>query len=269
MIDEGQSDFGKTSKTIHIDQMTVMELIWIPGGTFMMGDTFGDSGENSNELPVHQVRLDGYWIGKYPVTEEQWKAVMGVSIFDKLLNVFMNAFHQAGKKSGDPNAPATYVSWFKAQAFIEKVNERSAEKLRLPTEAEWEYAAREGGRKVRFGTGKETIGPDEANFNARSREPYSRTGEFREKTVPVGSFAPNALGLYDMAGNVWEWVNDGYERNYYKNSPERNPQAPGSGVDRVLRGGSWIDRPSNLRASYRKWQVAKVGNNLSGFRCAQ
>jgi formylglycine-generating enzyme required for sulfatase activity len=141
----------------------------------------------------------------------------------------------------------------------------------LPTEAEWEYAAREGGRQVRFGTGKDKIGPNEANFDAskKYKKSYSRSGIYRKKTTQVKSFSPNALGLYDMSGNVWEWVSDWYGKDYYKSSPRNNPKGPSSGESRVLRGGSWDDKPEFVRATSRPRGKPAKRNNYYGFRIAQ
>ena len=141
---------------------------------------------------------------------------------------------------------------------------------RITTEAEWEDAARAKGKIVRFGTGKDVIAPEEANFDARlkDKERYSLTGVFREKTLPVKSFLANALGLYDMAGNVREWVSDQYSKNYYSNSPRNNPKGPGSGPYRVMRGGSWFSDPGYLRAASRFFFDPDSRYFLIGFRLA-
>ncbi|PSJ71751.1 sulfatase-modifying factor protein, partial [Sphingobacteriales bacterium UPWRP_1] len=123
---------------------------------------------------------------------------------------------------------------------------------RLPTEAEWEYAAREGGKKVRFGNGQNTLRATEANFDASADyKPYSKIGEYRGKTVAVDSFKPNALGLYNMSGNVWEWCWDWFGGDYYKNSPRENPRGPETGSYRVLRGGRWSSLPQGCRVAFR------------------
>jgi len=123
---------------------------------------------------------------------------------------------------------------------------------------------------VRFGTGKDTIEPDEANFDASSKykKPYSRSGVYREKTVPVKSFSPNSLGLYDLSGNVWEWVQDWYDSGYYKKSPRNNPKGPSSGSGRVLRGGSWYDLPRRVRAAFRFGDAPSGRVSVIGFRLA-
>jgi formylglycine-generating enzyme required for sulfatase activity len=228
-----------TGGSTYTDPTTGMEFVRVKGGCYQMGDTFGDG----DEKPVHEVCVDDFYIGKYTVTQGQWQAVMGnnPSYF----------------KNGD-NYPVEQVSWNDAQDFINRLNEKVTPLnpplskgggkggYRLPTEAEWEYAAREGGRRVRFGTGTDTISSDIANFDASAsyKKPYSEVGQYRQKTTPVGSFRPNSLGLYDMAGNVWQWTADWYGENYSSESPKSNPTGPNSGQYRVLRGGPWSNWPS-------------------------
>ena len=130
----------------------------------------------------------------------------------------------------------------------------NANGYRLPTEAEWEYAARGGGKKVRFGNGKDVADPKEINFNGEKdyKKPYSLVGEYRRETVPVDSLnSLNALGLHDMSGNVYEWCWDWYDQKYYAKSPTTNPRGPSAGSFRVLRGGSWFSDPRYVRAAYR------------------
>ena len=165
------------------------------------------------------------------------------------------------------------MSWDDAQEFIEKLNARSGRKYRLPTEAEWEYAAREGGKKVRFGTGRDTIGPDEANFDAskKYKRSYSRAGKYRRKTVPEGSFSPNGLGLYDMSGNVEEWCSDRFALDYYKSSPRNNPTGPSFwftwGAGRVVRGGSFSNGAVNMRSARRGTDTPGDRDAYNGARC--
>jgi len=226
-------------------------MIPIKGGTFDMGDTFGDGFDR--EKPVHKVRLSDYWLCKYPVTQGLWKAIMGEDN------------NPSGFK-GDDMLPVETVSWDDAQAFIEALNKKTGGQYRLPTEAEWEYAARaapspagegRGGAKIRFGNGKDIANSAEMNFNARKdyKEPYSIVGEYREKTTPVNRFKPNALGLYDMAGNVWNWCADWFEEDYYQQCQAQgtvsNPQGPDTGVYRVIRGGGWGYYPQGCRAACR------------------
>jgi len=190
-------------------------MVSIKGGCFEMGDTFGDGG--ADEKPVHRVCLDDFRMDKYEVTQAAYQAAMG---------------NNPSGHENCPNCPVEEVNWAEAKSYCGKVGKR------LPTEAEWEYAAREGGKQVKYGPGGNEVNCSTANFN-----------DCVGKTAPVGSHAPNALGLHDMAGNVWEWTADWYDD--YKNSPERNPKGPSSGTARVLRGGSWLKDAVITRASSR------------------
>jgi formylglycine-generating enzyme required for sulfatase activity len=230
------------------------DMIYVEGGTFQMGDTFGEG--KGDEKPVHPVTLDGYYLGQTEVTQALWREVMG-SDPPELYN------------EGCDQCPVERVSWEDAQAFIQKLNQRTGKKYGLPTEAQWEFAARERGRKVRFGNGKDILKPNEANFDASKfyKQPYSEVGEYRGKTIPVKTFAPNAQGLYDMSGNVWEWCQDWYDT--YPSSPARNPQGPSTGSDRVGRGGSWDAVPRLLRVAYRNRGFPTYRFNDLGFRLAR
>jgi formylglycine-generating enzyme required for sulfatase activity len=206
-----------------------------------MGDTFGTGGPE--EKPVHRVCVDGFSLGKNLVTQAQWQEVMGEN---------PSYFKQCGG-----NCPVEKVSWNDAQAFLQRLNEQTGKNYRLPSEAQWEYAARSGGKNEQWaGTS------DIHEFGAFAWLAENSGG----KTHPVGSRRPNGLGLYDMTGNVWEWCNDWYDEGYYKQSPEKNPQGPASGNNRVLRGGSWNDAAPSTRASER-WSYAPVSNYYNfGFR---
>ena len=222
-----------------------------------MGDTFGEG--HDSEKPVHEVCVDDFYLGEHEVTQGEWEAIMGNN--------------PSYYKNCGGDCPVELVSYDDVQEYIKRLNKKTALNYRLPTEAEWEYAAREGGRMVRFATGKDTIGPDEANFDASSdseyENPYSRSGVYRGKTIPVKSFSLNSLGLYDMSGNVWEWVQDWYDKDYYSNSPRNNPTGPRSGIYRVLRGGSWFNLPWSVRAATRSRDVPGIRLILNGFRVAQ
>ena len=234
------------------------ELVYVEGGTFLMGaqnsDPNGlnyDSDASENESPVHVVTLDSYYIGKYEVTQEMWKKVMGTN---------------PGYFTGNDNLPVEQVSWDDCQEFIARLNQMTGKNFRLPTEAEWEYAARGGQQdeytrtKGQSGTyykyaGSDTI-DDVAWYNGNSGG----------KTHPVGTKAPNALGLYDMGGNVWEWCSDLYGR--YNDTPQTNPTGSATGSDRVLRSGSWFSRPSDCRLSYRYDSSSDYHNLFIGLRLA-
>lgn len=195
----------------------VDNMVYVAGGTFQMGSASGN--------PVPSVTLSGFYIGRYEVTQEQWQAVMGSN--------------PSGFKGA--KRPVEHVSWDDCQEFIRKLNQLTGKNFRLPTEAEWEYAAR-GGNKSRgyIYSGSNVIG-DVAWYGENSGR----------QTHNVGTKAPNELGLYDMSGNVLEWCQDWYDSSYYSNSPQTNPTGPSSGSIRVLRGGSWYDSASYCRAANR------------------
>ncbi|MFZ3208837.1 MAG: formylglycine-generating enzyme family protein [Geobacteraceae bacterium] len=203
-----------------IDPITGMGFIPVPSGCFRMGDSFGDGA--FNEKPLHEVCLEGFSIGKYEVTQGQWKKIMGSN-------------PSSFTKCGD-DCPVENVGWDDMLEFIRRFNSRSGLNSRLPTEAEWEYAARSGGRTERYSGGQ----------NISDVGWYSANAD--KATHPVGQKRPNGLGIYDMSGNVCEWVSDWYGSGYYGESPQNNPQGPSSGGERVIRGGSWYDGQRGVRA---------------------
>jgi formylglycine-generating enzyme required for sulfatase activity len=233
-----------------------LQMAKIPAGQFTMGDLF-DEGSNA-EKPTHQFTISAFEIGKYEVTQDLWYAIMQTRPSDH-------------KNCSD--CPVEKVSWEDIHIFLQKLNALYPGKIyRLPTEAEWEYAAREGGKKVRFGNGKDVADPAQINFDGREshKESYSLAGLYREKTVAVGSLrSPNALGLHDMSGNVREWCSDWYGADYYKKSPAKDPLGPGSGSDRVCRGGSWVTYPRGCRVADRGNSAPGNRFNYLGFRLAR
>jgi len=218
------------------DPTTGIEMAFVKGGCYQMGDTFGES----DEKPVHEVCLDDFYIGKYEITQGQWKAIMrnNPSWF---------------KDCGD-NCPVEHVSWNNIQEFIQKLNNKTGKNYRLPTEAEWEYAARSGGNSEKY-SGENNV--DSVAWY------YPNSGN---KTHPIGTKEPNGLGIYDMSGNVWEWVSDWYDSNYYKNRPKNNPTGPNSGFSRVLRGGSWSNNARSLQATSRSYGPPGNRSSLNGLR---
>ena len=197
-----------------------MEFVWIPAGEFRMGSTSGEA--FGDEQPVTSVRIsEGFWLGKYEVTQAEWQSVMGSN---------PSRFSDCGG-----NCPVEQVSWEDVQEFIGRLNaQEGGEVYRLPTEAEWEYAARAGTTGDRYGS---------LDGIAWYRENSS------SKTHPVGGKTPNAWGLYDMLGNVLEWVEDWF--GDYPGGAVTDPLGPGSGSDRVLRGGNWNSIARGSRASFR------------------
>ncbi len=239
----------------YTDAVTGMEFVPVKGGCFEMGDTFGEG--YFAEGPAHVVCLDDFRIGRHEVTKQQWKTVMGDS---------------AQNAGGEENHPVGSVNYHDVQAFIEKLNQRTGKQYRLPTEAEWEYACRSGGKKERFAglTNRDDLFLY-ANFcDASCQYNWMTTDQDDgyEGPSPVGTYRPNGLGLYDMSGNVWEWVADWFDQNYYERSPTYNPGGPDSGSDRVIRGGCWLSGQFYPRCAYRLGIPASMREADIGFRLA-
>ena len=220
-------------------------MVLIPGGSFQMGCVPGDSDCAAREKPRHRVTLDSFFMDVYEVTQGEYQRVIGTN---------PAKFNDCG-----PNCPVEMVSWNDAKSYCEKVGKR------LPTEAEWEYAARGGleGKKYPWGDARATC--DYAVMD------HGGDGCGKDRTWQVGSKpkGKNGYGLYDMAGNVWEWCEDWYGENYYASSSQNNPTGPLSGSARVLRGGSWLNYAWYLRASYRTGGTPTGSNGGIGFRCVR
>lgn len=221
-------------------------MVLVHGGAFTMGCTSEQQDCEDYEKPPHVVTVSDFYIGKYEVTQKQWRDIMG---------------DNPSRFEDCDQCPVENVSWDDVQEFLQKLNEKHPGKnYRLPTEAEWEYAARSGGGRGLFGNGKNVADPADINFDASTtyKKTYSVAGEYRQRTVPVGSLrSPNALGLHDMSGNVYEWCSDWY--GDYGSGSQINPQGPVSGSFRVCRGGSWFNAPQVCR-------VANRGNVTPGNR---
>ena len=219
------------------DPTTGIEFIFVKGGCFQMGDIFGDG--ESDEKPVHEVCIDDLYMGKYEVTQKEWNTIMGNN--------------PSNFKNCD-NCPVEQVSWNDIQEYINKLNQKTRKKYRLPTEAEWEYSARSGGKNEKYAGSNDVDSVAWYDSNSGT------------KTHPVGQKQPNGLGIYDMSGNVLEWVQDWYDSGYYKNSPKNNPKGADSGQYRLLRGASWDSEPQHLQASHRDWTVPSSRSSSFGFR---
>ena len=217
------------------------DMVRVEGGTFRMGAT-SEQGSDvwDNEKPVHSVTLSGYYIGKTEVTQALWKAVMGSN---------------PSKFIGD-NLPVEMVSWDDCQEFIRELNALTGQNFRLPTEAEWEFACR-GGNNSR---GYKYSGSN----NLGSVAWYD--GNSGNKTHPVGTKAPNELGIYDMSGNVWEWCADWY--GDYSSGAQTNPTGPYGGSNRVYRGGSWNYDVGRCRSSNRDFYYPWIRDIILGLRLA-
>lgn len=238
----------------YIETVTGMSFVWVPGGCFMMGTLPSDSSTvlADRGRPRHKVCVDGFFMGKYEVTQEEYKTIMG-----------KNPSRFWGKRH-----PVEHVSWYDTQRFISQLSRRSGKNFRLPTEAEWEYAARAGTSGFRYWGNR--IGCHHALFEngvlLNENGCSSYYGGSRG-TVAVGSYAPNQFGLYDMLGNVWEWCSDWYSAHYYANSPLRNPWGPDTELwGRVKRGGGWEDSAKYIKTSVRFWDRADDTNDDIGFR---
>jgi formylglycine-generating enzyme required for sulfatase activity len=217
--------------------ITSMEFVRIPAGEFQMGCSPGDTACDADEKPAHRVQITkAFEMGKYEVTQAQWEAVMGTN----------------PSKFKGADRPVESVSWDDAQEFLKRLNARQdGYRYRLPTEAEWEYAAR-------VGSSEKQTGPLDAVA--------WYDGNSGNQTHPIGQKQANGWGLYDMQGNVWEWCQDFYDENYYQSSPAQDPQGPSSRLGRVLRGGSWNYDPRGGRVSGRNGGTLDDRNGGIGFR---
>jgi len=225
------------AKTYRTKTKLEPEMVLVQGGTFYMGS---DTGVN-DELPIHNVSVSRFKMGKYEVTQAQWKAVMGAN---------------PSKFNTCATCPVENVNWYDVQEYLKKLNAITHKKYRLPTEAEWEYAARGGNKSKNYSYSGSNI-VDEASW-------YK--GNSKGKTEPCGSKKPNELGLYDMNGNVWEWCNDWYSEKDTPNSPDKNPQGSKSGTLKILSGGCWYLDSSYCRLGFRYYDNPKYNYEYVGFR---
>jgi formylglycine-generating enzyme required for sulfatase activity/uncharacterized caspase-like protein len=226
-----------------------LDLVRIPAGKFMMG-----SNEYSSEQPIHEASVREFWMGKYAVTNAQWQAIMGTKPSEK-----------CDVKFQGENQPVVAVSWDDAKEFCQKASQKTGKSIRLPSETEWEYACR-AGTTTPFHFG-ETITPDLVNYDGNNPYGDAPKGEYRQKTINVDSFSPNAWGLYQMHGNVREWCEDIWHRNY--NGIPQDGTAwitDGEALRFVLRGGSWYDVADFCRSADRFRLGAGGWLNFIGFR---
>ena len=260
-----------------------LDMVSIPGGIFIMGSSGGKGYDK--EKPQHKVIVKPFFMGKFPITQEQWQAVASLPKIKIDLNRDPSYF------KGE-NRPVEQISWYEAVEFCARLSRKIGKNYRLPSEAEWEYACR-AGTTTPFYFGK-TITTDLVNFNGNYIYASTLKGEFRQETTDVGIFPPNFFGLYDMHGNVWEWCADNWHDNYkdkpYKNSGKHKSGffsylflgvgkkenayfdggvwQGGDDTRRVFRGGSWGDYPWNCRAAFRGWNVPEWRCKYCGFRVA-
>ena len=234
-----RNKLADTNRTLIDPAILNPEMIFIMGGKFKMGSTLG----GDDERPVHTVILNDFYIGKYEVTQRQWRLVM----------------EQDTNKcyfEGCDSCPVERVSWNNVIEFIQKLNELTKMNYRLPTEAEWEYAAKGGSHSK---------GYKYSGSNADSLVAW-KVGISNVMTHPGGLKSPNELGIYDMSGNVFEWCSDWYSPTWYQVSPVHNPPGPNEGKFKVIRGGSWFYDYSGLRVTDRESANPSFRYGYSGFR---
>jgi formylglycine-generating enzyme required for sulfatase activity len=263
-----------------------MTLVQIPAGSFKMGSAESEVGRGAGEGPVHEVRISRpFWLGTHEVTNGQFRAFVqatgyqtdaeiakpagclrfvvgtGQQVFDPKCN-----WQNPGWTAGD-DLPVVCVSWRDANEFCKWLSTKEARTYRLPTEAEWEYACRAGSTTV-FAFGN-TLSSAEANFNGEQPYGHPSRGLFLGSVNKVGPYKPNAWGLYDMHGNVWEWCSDLFDPIYYLNSPSTDPRGPERGQSHVARGGSWTDSGAFCRSAMRGNGQPDYRTNFAGFRVAR
>ncbi|MHC5718659.1 MAG: formylglycine-generating enzyme family protein, partial [Nostoc sp.] len=243
-----------------------LEMVQIPGDTFVMGSPPEELEHQDDESPQHTVTVQPFFMGKYTVTQAQWKAVASLPQVNRKLDPEPSRFKGA-------NRPVEQVSWYEAVEFCDRLSQYKGRPYSLPSEAEWEYACR-AGTTTPFHFG-ETITSELANYRATETDGAGVKGTYREETTPVGSFnAANAFGLYDMHGNVWEWCLDDWHSNYegapidgspwFDNKNDNLSQKQGRAV---LRGGSWFIIPTFCRSASRNNNINRDNhNNNIGFR---
>ena len=233
------SDTYSTERNLAFTVKNVtFEMVYVEGGTFTMGcNSEEDSDCENDEKPLHEVTLPDFYIGKLEVNQSLWNAIMSQNPSDF---------------KGD-DLPVENVTWDDCLAFIKRLNKITKKNFRLPTEAEWEYAAHGGTRsKSYMYSGSNDLDEVAWHWNRRTHE--------------VGSKEPNELGIYDMTGNVWEWCSDWYDKNYYSNSPLESPKGISNGLYRVFRGGGWNAEDPYCRIVNRNGRNPDVSSNYVGFR---
>jgi formylglycine-generating enzyme required for sulfatase activity len=244
----------------------IIEMVYIPGGTFIMGSPKTEAESDNREKPQHRVTIQPFYMAKYPVTQEQYQAIMGT-----------NPSNFKGAKR-----PVERVSWYDSVNFCEKLTQKTGKNYRLPSEAEWEYACR-AGTTTPFYFG-ETITPDLVNYDGNYSYGAAPKGKYRQQTTDVGSFPPNAFGLYDMHGNVWEWCADPWHSDYgkaptdgsvwdekdndnrYQKSADLLTKSRNDDRRRLLRGGSWYSLPRRCRSAVRSNFASDTRGLYYGFR---
>lgn len=261
----GTEQSDKSRKTV--TNSVGMRFVEVPAGQFEMGSPESEAGSRIDERPVHTVKITKpFLMGVYEVTQAEYERVIGSN------PSYFSSTGPGAKKIdgvGTERFPVEQVSWVEADAYCKKLSElpdevKAGRTYRLPTEAEWQYACRAGGTTP-FSFGN-ALGSKDANINGNFPYGGAPRGPFLGRTTQVGSYPPNAFGLYDMHGNVAEMVADWYGRSYYKTSPEEDPKGPEAGADRVVLGGSWGTDAARCRAGFRRSNATSGKAHYFGFR---
>jgi formylglycine-generating enzyme required for sulfatase activity len=263
---------GVKEGEVRVNPIDGLKYVWIPPGTFVMGCSPGDNECYDFEKPPHQVAITGgFWLGQTEVTAGAYKR-FAAATGRQMPPVPSIGGRPLNPGWGDEDMPVVDVTWDDAQAYCHWVGGR------LPTEAEWEYAARAGSTAARYGdlreiawyadnSGRQPL-DSQTIWKKQNQANYEkRLDENGDAMHEAGQKRANGLGLYDMLGNVWEWVNDWWDEGYYQNGPAQDPTGPASGTERVLRGGSWAAHPTDIRVSLRSRRVPGDRDFDLGFRC--
>ncbi len=235
-----------------------LHMVLVPGGTFTMGSPEDESGHEDNEGPQREVTVPSFFMGRYPVTQAQWRAVVALPKVENDLEEDPSSF------KGD-NHPVETVSWYDAVEFCQRLAQHTQRPYRLPSEAEWEYACR-AGIQTPFYFG-DTISTNVANYDGNYTYGEGEKGEYRETTTPVNEFGiANGFGLSDMHGNVWEWCQDHWHGNYQDAPTDGSAWIEGGDSDlRVVRGGSWFNNPRYCRSAVRYINLPTTATTATVF----
>jgi formylglycine-generating enzyme required for sulfatase activity len=259
-------------------------MVHVKGGCFPLGNVFG--GGWLREKPVHEVCVNNYYLGKHEVTVGEFRKFVnatgykteaekqdGCHSWEGRMEIKREKYnwHNPGFPQTE-NHPVVCVTWNDADAFIRWLNSKAGRTYRMPTEAEWEYAARNRGKKYKYswGNGEPSgnIADEAAERDLSVKAGWTGYDDGYAFTSPVGSYKPNDLGMYDLSGNVYEWVSDWYVKDYYKSSPKKNPQGPDTGTLKILRGGSWNPLPALVKTTNRFMAGTGARGSWMGFRLA-
>jgi formylglycine-generating enzyme required for sulfatase activity len=263
IIGESES-FSESDQDLHLTTAYEPQLIYVKGGNFWMGSFYDSPDNGEDENPKHKVKVSSFYMGKFEVTYGEFKTFVGetgyITDAEREGSEFnwRSNFQGLTDKTDENLHPVVYISWYDTQAYIKWLNRKTGKKYRLPTEAEWEFAAKGG-------TGSKGFLFSGSN-NIDSVACYK--GNSRNHTHAVGQKQPNELGLFDMTGNVWEWCQDWYDASYYSSRPDLdvNPQGGSPAKYKIRRGGSWLNDPAFCRVSNRDWDTLGFRRQILGFR---